>query len=90
VLTLQGEQILLRDFLPIDRGPLLELASDEAMFTYMRFRIDRISGDSLLAALVEEPQREPRQSYNLVVEDAEGKRLSRWNQRPEPRICGDG
>ncbi len=76
MLTLQGEQILLRDFLPIDRGPLLELASDEAMFTYMRFRIDRISGDSLLAALVEEPQREPRQSYNLVVEDAEG--FSGW------------
>jgi RimJ/RimL family protein N-acetyltransferase len=76
VLTLQGNQILLRDFLPMDRGPLLELASDEAMFTFMRFRIDRSSGDRLLARLVEEPHLEPRESYNLVVTDAAG--FSGW------------
>jgi hypothetical protein len=36
VLTLPGERILLRDFLPDDRDPLLALESDEAMFTYMK------------------------------------------------------
>jgi RimJ/RimL family protein N-acetyltransferase len=73
MLRLQGDRILLRDFLPNDREPFLALESDEAMFTYMKFRIDRNSGASvLLQWLLEEPQLDPRLRYNLVVEDAEG------------------
>jgi hypothetical protein len=37
VLRLQGDPIVLRDFLPDDREPFLALESDEAMFTYMKF-----------------------------------------------------
>jgi RimJ/RimL family protein N-acetyltransferase len=76
VLTLPGHQVLLRDFLPKDREPLLELAFDEAMFTYMKFRIDQKLGETLLVELLKEPHLDPRPSYNLVVEDAEG--FSGW------------
>jgi RimJ/RimL family protein N-acetyltransferase len=73
VLTVQGEWIRLRDFLPHDRDPLLELEADDAMFTYMKFRIDRDSAESnLLPWLLEEPGLDPRLRYNLVVEDDEG------------------
>jgi hypothetical protein len=68
VLSLAGDQILLRDFLPQDRKPFLALESDEAMFTYMKFRIDRGSAETVLPRLLEEPQLDPRPSYNLVVE----------------------
>jgi RimJ/RimL family protein N-acetyltransferase len=77
VLRLQGDQILLRDFHPQDRESLLALESDEAMFTYMKFRIDRDSaGSVLLPWLLEEPDLDPRLRYNLVVEDAAG--FSGW------------
>jgi RimJ/RimL family protein N-acetyltransferase len=73
MVRLQGDRILLRDFLPHDREPFLALESDEAMFTYMKFRIDRNSGESVvLPWLLEEPGLDPRLRYNLVVEDAEG------------------
>jgi len=73
VLRLQGDRILLRDFVPEDREPFLALEADEAMFTYMKFRIDRDSAESvLLPRLLEEPHLDPRPSYNLVVEDADG------------------
>jgi [ribosomal protein S5]-alanine N-acetyltransferase len=73
VLTLQGRRIRLRDFLPHDRDPLLALESDDEMFTYMKFRIDRDSAEStLLPWLLEEPGLNPRLRYNLVVEDDEG------------------
>jgi RimJ/RimL family protein N-acetyltransferase len=73
VLVLEGDRIALRDFLPSDGQAFVALASDEAMFTYMRFRIDRGSAESVqLPRLLEEPQLDPRPSYNLVVEDAEG------------------
>lgn len=43
------------------------------MFTYMKFRVDRNSAESvLLPPLLEEPDLDPRLRYNLVVEDAEG------------------
>ncbi len=77
VLTLQGDRILLRDFLPHDREAFLALESDEAMFTYMKFRIDRGSAESVeLPRLLGEPHLDPRSSYNLVVEDADG--FSGW------------
>jgi RimJ/RimL family protein N-acetyltransferase len=76
VLRLEENQILLRDFLPQDRKPFLALESDEAMFTYMKFRMDRGSTESVLPRLLEEPQLDPRPSYNLVVEDAKG--FSGW------------
>jgi RimJ/RimL family protein N-acetyltransferase len=77
VLTLQGDRILLRDFVPPDREPFLALEVDEAMFTYMKFRIDRGSAESvLLPRLLQEPHLDPRPSYNLVVEDAKG--FSGW------------
>jgi len=47
VLRLQGNRIVLRDFLPDDREPFIALEADEAMFTYMRFRIDRASAESV-------------------------------------------
>jgi RimJ/RimL family protein N-acetyltransferase len=73
MLRLQGDRILLRDFRPYDRDPLLALESDEAMFTYMKFRVDRDPAESLLLPrLLEEPGLDPRLRYNLVVEDAEG------------------
>jgi RimJ/RimL family protein N-acetyltransferase len=77
VLNLQGSRILLRDFLPDDREPYLALESDEAMVTYMKFRIDRASAESIqLPRLLQEPHLDPRPSYNLVVEDAKG--FSGW------------
>lgn len=73
MLELRGQLVLLRDFLPHDRDPLIALASDEAMFTYMKFRIGRDSAESvLLPWLLEEPQLRPRLRYNLAVEDGEG------------------
>jgi len=73
VLKLQGDAILLRDFVERDREPFLSLESDEAMFTYMKFRIDRDLAESVsLPRLLQEPDLAPRTSYNLVVEDAEG------------------
>jgi RimJ/RimL family protein N-acetyltransferase len=73
VLRLQGNRILLRDFLLQDRDSLLALESDEAMFTYMKFRVEEDSAESILLPwLLEEPDLDPRLRYNLVVEDAEG------------------
>jgi [ribosomal protein S5]-alanine N-acetyltransferase len=72
-LILQGERILLRDFVPQDRAAFLALAFDKAMFTYMKFRVDRESAESvLLPGLLDEPHLDPRPSYNLVVQDADG------------------
>jgi RimJ/RimL family protein N-acetyltransferase len=76
VLRLQGNLILLRDFVPQDREPFLALEDDEALFTYMKFRIDGESAESVLPQLLEEPHLDPRPSYNLVVEDATG--FSGW------------
>lgn len=47
MLILQGDHILLRDFAPQDWEPFLLLEGDDAMFTYMKFRIDRDSAESL-------------------------------------------
>jgi ribosomal-protein-alanine N-acetyltransferase len=77
VLKLQGDQVQLRDFAAHDREPFLALEADEAMFAYMKFRVDRDSAESvLLPRLLQEPQFDPRTSYNLVVEDATG--FSGW------------
>jgi [ribosomal protein S5]-alanine N-acetyltransferase len=73
MLRLHGDPILLRDFLPQDREPFLSLEADDAMFTYMKFRIDRQAAESVsLPRLLQEPYLHPRVSYNLVVEDAKG------------------
>lgn len=70
---LKGERIVLRDFHPHDQDSFLALEADEAMFTYMRFRI----AESVhLPWLLQEPHLDPRPSYNLVVEDADG--FSGW------------
>lgn len=76
MLKLAGDQIPLRDFLPHDRKPFLALEAEEAMFTYMKFRLDRSSAELVLPRLLEEAQLDPRPSYNLVVEDREG--FSGW------------
>jgi uncharacterized protein (TIGR03083 family) len=61
VLRLQGERIVLRDFLQHVRDSFLALESDEAMFTYMKFRVKRESAESVvLPWLLEEPDLEPR------------------------------
>ena len=68
---LQGDRILLRDFLPHDRDSFLALESDEAMFTYMRFRIDRPAAESVLRPRLLQGRRSiPLRATNLVVEDA--------------------
>jgi ribosomal-protein-alanine N-acetyltransferase len=73
MLRLQGDPILLRDFVPQDREPFLSLEGDDAMFTYMKFRIDRDAAESVsLPRLLQEPNLDPRVSYNLVVEDSKG------------------
>ncbi len=46
------------------------------MFRYMKFRIDRETAESILQNLLREPYLDPRPSYNLLVEDAEG--FSGW------------
>jgi ribosomal-protein-alanine N-acetyltransferase len=77
VLRLQGDGILLRDFAAQDRKAFLALEADNAMFTYMKFRIDRDSAESVrFPRLLQEPHLDPRPSYNLVVEDAKG--FSGW------------
>jgi [ribosomal protein S5]-alanine N-acetyltransferase len=77
VLRLQGDRILLRDFLTQDREAFCALESDEAMFTYTKGRIGRASAESVqLPLFLEEPLLDPRPSYNLVVEDSEG--FSGW------------
>ncbi len=78
VLRLQGNRIVLRDFLHDDREPFIALETDEAMFTYMKFRVDRASAESIqLPRLLREPLLDPRPSYNLVVQDAKG--FSGWS-----------
>ena len=73
MLRLEGNKIVLRDFLPNDRDPFLALSSDSAMFTYMKFRIDRDVAESvLLPRLLDESRLDPRPNYNLVVEDGAG------------------
>lgn len=73
MLKLQGERISLRDFTPEDREPFRALEAAERMFTRMKFRVDRDSGERVgLPRLLEEPHLDPRTSYNLVVEDDEG------------------
>jgi hypothetical protein len=73
VLTLKGDRILPGDFLAQDREAFCALESDEAMFTYTKGRIDRTSGlVGPTPLFLEEPLLDPRPSYNLVVEDAEG------------------
>jgi hypothetical protein len=73
MLKLQGDPILLRDFAPQDREPFFSLGGDDAMFTHMKFRIDRDGAESvILQRLLQEPELDPRVSYNLVVEDATG------------------
>jgi [ribosomal protein S5]-alanine N-acetyltransferase len=70
---MRGDTVFLRDFCPQDREPFLALAADEAMFAYMKFRIDRDTADSvLLPRLIHEAALVPRPSYNLAVEDATG------------------
>ena len=76
MLRLQGDRVVLRDFVPQDREPFLALEGDEAMFTYMKFRIDRGWESVRLPRLLEEAHLDPRPSYNLVVEDEEG--FSGW------------
>ncbi len=72
VLVLQGSLIRLRDFVATDGEGLLALADDEAMFTYMKFRIDREWVERGLSRAVREQGFTPRPTYNLVVEDADG------------------
>ena len=73
MLRLEGNKIVLRDFLPNDSDPFLALSSDSAMFTYMKFRIDRDVAESvMLPRLLDESRLDPRPNYNLVVEDGAG------------------
>lgn len=49
------------------------MEADEPMFRYMKFRIERGAAESLLLPkLLEEAGLDPRPSYNLAVEDADG------------------
>jgi [ribosomal protein S5]-alanine N-acetyltransferase len=70
--VLKGGPIRLRDFVATDWDDLLALADDEAMFNYMKFRIDREWAERSLAWALREQSLTPRPTYSLVVEDADG------------------
>ena len=63
--------MLLRDFRSSDRSALLALAHDEAMFEYMKFRLDEATAARWLGNFVNEPNASPRSLWSLVIESPE-------------------
>jgi [ribosomal protein S5]-alanine N-acetyltransferase len=73
VLVLQGDLVRLRSFTEADREPFIEMADDEAMFRYMKFRLTREDAENKYWPwLLEQPHLGPRPTYNFVVEGADG------------------
>lgn len=73
ILILEGDRIRLRDFVEADAEAFVALADDDAMFTYMKFRLTRQSAlETHLPWLLHEPQLNPRPTYNLALEGAVG------------------
>jgi RimJ/RimL family protein N-acetyltransferase len=64
--------VLLRDFRPSDRPGLVALAHDEAMFEYMKFRLDEATAVRWLDNFVHEPDTAPRTLWSLVIESPDG------------------
>ncbi len=67
-LELAGRLVSLRDFTKADGQAFADLADDEAMFEFMRFRIDRLTVGQTVLYLLQEPQLlSPRRTFNLAV-----------------------
>lgn len=64
--------VVLRDFRREDRDDFMALVHDDAMFTFMKFRLDEESARDLFDYFVGEPTAKPRRHWNLVVETPEG------------------
>jgi RimJ/RimL family protein N-acetyltransferase len=64
--------VLLRDFRSSDRSALVALAHDEAMFEYMKFRLDEATLSRWSDNFVNEPNTSPRQLWSLVIETPSG------------------
>ena len=64
--------MLLRDFRSSDRAALVALAGDEAMFEYMKFRLDEATLARWLDNFVNEPNASPRSLWSLVIESPDG------------------
>jgi len=70
-LELRGS-VVLRDFRPTDRGDFVALVDDEAMFTYMKFRLDDASAHQKFDLFIAEPHTDPRRIWDLVIESPTG------------------
>lgn len=68
LVELRGESVVLRDFRPSDRRPFVALKDDEAMFEYMKFRLDEGFANQQLAYLLTEPETDPRRTFNLALQ----------------------
>src|SRR2546421_5396480 len=66
-LELRGS-VLLRDFQSSDRDDFVALVHDEAMFEFMKFRLDEASAPQYFDYFVAEPHTTPRRSWDLVIE----------------------
>lgn len=68
---LRGD-VVLRDFLEKDRSDFVATVDDEAMFEYMKFRLDEPTAVRQFDYLVTEPASSPRRLWNLVIETPTG------------------
>lgn len=67
-LTLAGDLVTLRDFTPADGEAFTSLADDDAMFDYMKFRIERATATQTVEYLLREPELvSPRRTFNLAA-----------------------
>jgi RimJ/RimL family protein N-acetyltransferase len=64
--------LLLRDFRSSDRSGLVAVAHDEAMFEYMKFRLDEATLARWVDDFVHEPNTSPRSLWSLVIESPNG------------------
>jgi RimJ/RimL family protein N-acetyltransferase len=64
--------VLLRDFQPSDRDDFVALVDDDAMYEYMKFRLDESRAAQLFEIFVGEPYATPRRTWDLVVESPDG------------------
>jgi RimJ/RimL family protein N-acetyltransferase len=71
VIDLRGA-VVLRDFRATDRPDFLAVVNDDAMFEFMKFRLDESTATRQFEYLVTEPTIEPRRLWNLVIESPEG------------------
>jgi RimJ/RimL family protein N-acetyltransferase len=64
--------VVLRDFRSSDRDDFVALVDDEAMFEFMKFRLDETSAAQKFDLFVTEPHTNPRRIWDLVIESPTG------------------